>query len=216
MKNTVVFDLDGTLLNTLDDLTEAVNTALRRFGFAERGPAEVRDFLGHGFAYLIDCSLPAGTDEKTKAAVLEFFLPHYLAHCTDRTAPYDGILELLSSLGARGCRLAIVSNKGDRAVHELAARYFPGMVPVVVGERPDVRNKPAPDSVNAALRALGSEAADAVYVGDSEVDAQTAANAGLPCVLVSWGFRDRALLEAQKAVAVIDSPAALPPLLERL
>lgn len=215
MINTVVFDLDGTLLNTLDDLADAVNAALAEQGCPARRPDEVAAFLGHGFEWLISHALPDGTDADTRAQVLAAFQARYMAHCMDKTRPYDGIPALLAELTAKGFRLAIVSNKGDAAVHELAAKYFPA-IPVAVGERPDVRKKPAPDAVRAALRALQADETEAVYVGDSEVDAETAKNAGLPCVLVSWGFRQRALLEAQEAVAVIDRPAALLPLLERL
>ena len=215
MKNTLIFDLDGTLLNTLDDLTDAVNHALERHGFAQRESAEVASFLGHGFVWLIDRALPEGVDETAKRAVLEDFRTCYMEHCMDRTRPYDGIPALLTDLQQRGVRLAIVSNKGDAAVRELAAKYFPS-VPVAVGERPDVRKKPAPDAVFAALRALDTDPADAVYAGDSEVDAETARNAALPCILVSWGFRPRAQLAGLGAAAIADSPAELLAAFERL
>ena len=215
MKNIVIFDLDGTLLNTLDDLTDAVNASLNQYGYPAREPDEIASFLGHGFAWLIDHTLPANVEVDTHDAVLASFKKCYMAHCMDRTQPYDGIPALLDALSARGCRLAIVSNKGDAAVRELAKKYFPS-IPVAVGEKPDVRKKPAPDTVLEALLALNADAADAVYVGDSEVDAETARNAGLPCVSVSWGFRSRSLLESLKTAAVIDRPAELLPLLDRL
>lgn len=216
MKNTVIFDLDGTLLNTLDDLTDAVNHALEQYRFPPRSPQEIRNYLGHGFAWLVDNALPDGTATDSRAAVFEAFHAQYMAHCFDRTRPYDGIPELLTELLEHGCNVAVVSNKGDEAVKQLIARYFPGKAAVVVGEREGVRKKPAPDTVFEALRALGANADDAVYVGDSEVDAETAKNAGLPCVLVSWGFRDRALLDTLDARAVIDCPAELLPILQRL
>ena len=214
MINTVVFDLDGTLLDTLGDLTDAVNYALARQGFPARRPDEVAAFLGHGFDWLVSHALPEGA-EAAHAPVLNDFRDHYMAHCMDRTRPYDGIPALLAELTAKGFRLAIVSNKGDAAVRELAAKYFPE-IPVAVGERADVRKKPAPDAVLAALRALSAGREEAVYVGDSEVDAETAKNAGLPCVLVSWGFRSRTLLEKQDAAAVVDRPSELTRAFERL
>ena len=153
MTDTVVFDLDGTLLNTLDDLTDAVNLALARQGFPARREEEVASFLGHGFEWLISHALPDGAGAAARTQALTTFREHYMAHCMDKTRPYDGIPALLAELTEKGYRLAIVSNKGDAAVRELAAKVFPE-IPVAVGERPDVRKKPAPDAVRAALRAL--------------------------------------------------------------
>ncbi|MGI5977934.1 MAG: HAD family hydrolase [Oscillospiraceae bacterium] len=216
MINTVIFDLDGTLLNTLADLTDAVNAAFRRFGYRERTERECASFLGHGFDELISKALPDGVEDTRKAEVTSAFRDYYMAHNAEKTQLYSGISELLDLLNAKGFRIAVVSNKGDEAVRALAADYFPGKAAVVVGEREGVRKKPAPDAVNEALRTLGAERTQAVYVGDSEVDAETAQNAALPCILVSWGYRERAFLETLDAAAIIDAPAELPAVLERL
>jgi len=216
MINTVIFDLDGTLLNTLADLTDAVNAAFRRFGYRERTERECASFLGHVFDELISKALPDGVEDTRKAEVTSAFRDYYMAHNAEKTQLYSGISELLDLLNAKGFRIAVVSNKGDEAVRALAADYFPGKAAVVVGEREGVRKKPAPDAVNEALRTLGAERTQAVYVGDSEVDAETAQNAALPCILVSWGYRERAFLETLDAAAIIDAPAELPAVLERL
>ncbi len=196
MYQTVIFDLDGTLLYTLDDLAAAVNHALATHGYPLRERGEVRRFLGRGIRNLMERSVPEGVEGEAFEAAFTTFREYYQLHSLDHTRPYEGIPELLDTLGRENVRCAIVSNKVDSAVQPLCQRYFDGQVALAVGERPGVRKKPAPDAVEAALSQLGADTASAVYVGDSEVDFQTAVNAGLPCILVSWGYRDRSELEA--------------------
>ena len=209
--STVVFDLDGTLLNTLDDLHLSTNAALAEHGLPARSLEEVRRFVGNGIRLLIHRAVPAGTPAATEEAVYESFRAHYAAHCEDHTGPYPGIPELLARLRAAGVRLAVVSNKGDFAVQELIARQFPGAFDAVLGECEErgIRKKPAPDMVEAALERMGATRAGLVYVGDSEVDVQTAANVGCPCLSCTWGFRGREELLAAGATALVDTPAEL-------
>lgn len=202
MKNTpdlVIFDLDGTVLDTLEDLADSVNSALCANGFPTRTLTEIRSFVGNGIKNLILRSLPHETDGDTADRVLTAFRAHYADHCADKTRPYDGIPALLAALKADGFRTAVVSNKTDGAVQRLALQYFPGLFDFVTGEREGVARKPAPDSVNAALSALGAKKENAVYVGDSEVDVLTAQNAGIPAVIVTWGFRDESFLREKGA-----------------
>lgn len=208
---TAVFDLDGTLLDTLEDLHLSVNAALSAHGMATRTLEEVRRFVGNGIRLLISRAVPAGTPADAESAVYETFCSHYAAHCEDHTAPYPGVPELLERLRAAGVALAVVSNKGDFAVQELVSRQFPGAFDAVLGECEDrgVRKKPAPDMVEAALGRMGAPRDRLAYVGDSEVDVQTAANVGCPCVSVSWGFRSRAQLVEAGATCIVDTPDEL-------
>lgn len=204
-----VFDLDGTLLNTLDDLAAAVNYALDQMGMPRRSKEEVRSFLGNGTRVLMHLSVPEGTDEKTELRAFQTFTTRYSAHHADATAPYPGILDVVEALRDASVPRAVVSNKPDADVQALVASYFPGLFDAVVGQREDVRRKPAPDSLQAVMRGLSLSPADAVYVGDSEVDVQTAANAGTDCVIVSWGFRDVPFLREHGASRIVDTPAQL-------
>jgi phosphoglycolate phosphatase len=204
-----VFDLDGTLLNTLDDLAAAVNYALGQMGMPRRSKAEVRSFLGNGTRVLMHLSVPEGTDEKTELRAFQTFTTRYNAHHADATAPYPGILDVVEALRDASVPRAVVSNKPDTDVQALVASYFPGLFDAVVGQREDVRRKPAPDSLQAVMRGLSLSPADVVYVGDSEVDVQTAANAGTDCVIVSWGFRDVPFLREHGANRIVDTPAQL-------
>ena len=208
---TVVFDLDGTLLNTLEDLHLSTNATLAAHDMPPRTLDEVRCFVGNGIRLLIHRAVPAGTPAATEDAVYQDFRAHYAAHCEDHTGPYPGIPELLAHLRAAGVRLAVVSNKGDFAVQELIARQFPGVFDAVLGECEErgIRKKPAPDMVNAALERMGATRAGLVYVGDSEVDVQTAANVGCPCLSCTWGFRGREELLAAGATTLVDTPAEL-------
>ena len=205
----VIFDLDGTLLNTLDDLADSANHALETCGFPRRTVDEIRRFVGNGVAMLIRRAVPEGTAPSAEAACLAEFRQYYLTHMRCKTAPYPGIPELLDSLRAAGCAVAVVSNKFDAAVKELCADYFGARVPVAIGESAGVRKKPAPDTVFRALEELGVPAERAVYVGDSDVDVETARNAGMDCVAVSWGFRDEAFLRAHGAEVIAPTPEAL-------
>ena len=210
---TVIFDLDGTLLDTLRDLTDSVNYALTDAGYPGHTIEEVRMMVGNGVRTLMERAVPAGISTEAFEAVFAAFKEHYDQHCNDHTHPYDGIPELLHTLKAQGFRLAIVSNKVDSAVKTLRALYFNETIPVAIGEKEGIRRKPAPDTVVTALQELGASASDAVYVGDSDVDIQTAANAGMDCISVSWGFRDTAFLKAHGASLIIDHPQELPALL---
>ena len=198
-----IFDMDGTILDTLDDLAASTNATLAAFGMPTRSTDEVRRFVGNGIRRLISRAVPAGTDETTQDRVFDAFCTYYAEHDAMATAPYPGIPELLASLRDRGVALAVVSNKGDFAVQSLVRRYFPDAFGFAVGERDGIRRKPAPDSVFAALEALGVNADRAVYVGDSEVDIQTAQAAGLPCISCAWGFRSVDTLMAAGARCLV-------------
>ena len=211
--HTVIFDLDGTLLNTLEDLADSTNYALSINGFPTRTLEEVRTFVGNGVGRLIHLALPDGTSEQTEAKCLADFRAHYLLNMEHKTAPYPGILTLLDHLRDAGLGLAVVSNKFDGAVKGLCAAYFGARIPVAIGESPAVARKPAPDAVLRALEELEADPQGAVYVGDSDVDLLTAQNAGLPCISVAWGFRSREFLLAHGAKHIADSPADLEKLL---
>ena len=211
MKNTVIFDLDGTLLDTLDDLTNSANYTMAEMGFPTRTRAEVRSFVGNGILVLMRKCSPEGTDEAMIQKALAIFKKHYGEHCNDLTRPYDGINDLIKALQEKDIKMAIVSNKADFAVKELADIYFKGTIPVAIGENEaaGIRKKPAPDTVYKSLELLGSTAEEAVYVGDSEVDIETSLNAGLDMVLCSWGFREEDFLKAKGAPVIIHEPLEL-------
>lgn len=206
----VIFDLDGTLLDTLRDLTASVNYALRQFGMPEHTIDEVRLFVGNGVRKLMERAVPDGSRNPRFEDVFATFRQHYMQHSLDTTRPYPGIPELLRQLKDRGYLLAVVSNKMMAATQELVAHFFPE-ISVAIGENEaaGIRKKPSPDTVREALRQLGVTSAEAVYVGDSDVDVATARNSGLPCVSVLWGFRDRSFLEAHGATTFISHPSEL-------
>lgn len=206
---TVIFDLDGTLLNTLDDLADSTNHALAQFGFPQRTLEEVRCFLGNGVRKLMERAVPGGEENELFEKVLDCFKRYYVDHCMVKTGLYPGIAELLAALAGEGYKTGIVSNKLQGGVDELYARYFKDTVQVAVGERPGVRCKPAPDMVDIALRELKATKDEAVYVGDSEVDVATAAACGLPCISVLWGFRGRGFLERNGAACFVETPAEI-------
>ncbi len=207
--NTIIWDLDGTLLNTLADLAASVNAAMRAMGHPERSLREVRQMVGSGVKNLVLRALPEGHKDDLDAA-LAIFRAHYGEHYADATAPYPGIVEALDSLQARGAAMAVVSNKLEAVTKELCRKYFGERIGVVVGDRPGLPRKPAPDSVALALTALGADRSGAVYVGDSEVDIATARNAGIPCLSVGWGFRPaQVLLDAGAGEILSDVPALL-------
>ena len=194
MLNTVVFDLDGTLLDTLGDLASSVNYALRKHGLPECSLQEVRSFLGNGIVRLMQGAVKNAVQGEAFEEVFQTFRSHYLEHCLDTTQPYPGILPMMEKLREAGVKMAIVSNKLHPAVQELSRRFFAELVTSAVGESETVRRKPNPDGVLRALKEMGSRPEEAVYVGDSEVDWETARNAGLRCALVCWGFRDEEFL----------------------
>ena len=203
----VIWDLDGTLLNTLQDLTDAVNFALHEAGYPPRTLDEVRTFVGNGVPKLIERAVPAGTAAADIQRVLALFRPYYAAHNADATVPYPGIPEGLQALHEAGVAMAVVSNKLEPAVEALRQRFFPDTIALAVGDVPARPVKPAPDGTLLALESLGVAPEEALFVGDSEVDVLTARHAGVPCLAVSWGFRSRTVLEAQGADAVADTPA---------
>ena len=209
MKKLYIFDLDGTLLDTLEDLYLSVNRALREYGLPERSKDEVHDFIGDGIRMLINRSVPRETDEKTVEKVFSFFKEYYEKHCEDNTRPYDGIIEVLQKIRARGAATAVVSNKADFAVKKLVSRYFPNLFDVIIGQSDNVRRKPYPDSVNAVLAALGVDKKDAFFIGDSEVDVQTAFNAAVDCIAVTWGYRSVTTLKTHGATRFAHAPRDL-------
>lgn len=202
----IIFDLDGTLTDTLEDLYLSTNYALRSCELPERKLEEVRRFVGNGVKKLIERAVPEGTEPRMVEQCFEAFHAHYMIHCQDHTRLYPGIASLLTALHAKGYSMAVVSNKIQEGVTELARHFFHGVIDVAIGERPNIPRKPAPDMVQTALAQLGVEASEAVYVGDSDVDLQTAANAGLPCISVLWGFRNRDFLVAHGATTFAETP----------
>lgn len=211
MKTGILFDLDGTLLNTLEDLLDATNYALTRCGYPNRTLPELRRFVGNGAENQIRMSLPTGASPEEVQKVLKIYKPYYTEHCQVKTRPYDGIMESLAILKEK-YPIAVVSNKPDAAVKSLCAELFPGIF--ALGEAPDCPRKPAPDMVYKACRAIGADTC--VYVGDSEVDVRTAKNAGVPCLSVLWGFRDRADIEEEGGVYFCDNPALLAEKIEEI
>ena len=220
---TYIFDLDGTLLDTLGDLAASVNYALRQNGLPEHSIDDVRRFVGNGVRLLMERAVPGGAANPQFETAYATFREHYMQHALDTTRPYDGIPEVLHELKTRGCRLAVVSNKMMAATQELVAHFFPE-IEVAIGEHEaeGIRKKPAPDTVREALRRLNTENStlntqhstlntenSAVYVGDSDVDIETARNSGLPCISVLWGFRDRDFLVAHGATTLISNPREL-------
>ena len=219
--NTFIFDLDGTLLDTLHDLAASVNYALSRYGLPTHSIDDVRRFVGNGVRLLMERAVPGGAQHEQFDEIFAAFRHHYMEHSLDTTRPYDGVTEVIRELKARGCRMAVVSNKMMAATQELVRHFFPD-VEVAIGEHESagIRKKPAPDTVYEALRQLGGDGAavdggtvgrqmTAVYVGDSDVDLATARNSGLPCISVLWGFRDKAFLTAHGATTFVSSPSEL-------
>lgn len=203
---TVIFDLDGTLTDTLQDLHSSVNHALKSCGYPLRSINEVRRFVGNGVHKLIERAVPEGTGTEDTERCFGIFRDYYVVHCQDTTRLYPGIAEMLDELKARGVKMAIVSNKLQQGVDELYKRWFEETVEVAIGEREGIRRKPYPDMVHIAIDRLGVSREDCVYVGDSDVDVQTAQNAGLPCISVLWGFRDKEELEMCGATTFVERP----------
>lgn len=204
-----IFDLDGTILNTLDDLCDSVNFALSAHLMPARTIEEVREFVGNGIMMLIERAVPENTDELTIQRVYQTFCEHYRNNSANKTRPYEGIAELLCTLRKNGMKLAVLSNKADFAVTELCKVYFEGLFDYAVGERQGVPRKPAPDAVYSILQHFEAQKSQAVYIGDSDVDFKTADNAGLDRILVSWGFRKREILEALGAEKIADNTSEL-------
>lgn len=208
---TFIFDLDGTLLDTLGDLAASVNYALQAHNMPTHSIDNVRRFVGNGVRLLMERAVPDGASNPQFDAAFATFRQHYMAHSLDTTRPYEGILEMLRVLRQRGYRTAVVSNKFYAATQELCHHFFPDTIEVAIGEHEaeGIRKKPAPDTVIEALRQLGERREDAVYVGDSDVDIATAAASGMPCISVLWGFRDRQFLMEHGASRFISQPLEL-------
>lgn len=213
MINTVVFDLDGTLLDTLDDLMNSMNFALQKHGFPVRTKDEIRSFVGNGIRLLVERAVPNGITEEQLSACYDDFCEHYKLHMEDKTAPYDGINDMLSELKTHGFKTAIVTNKADFAAQDLCRRMFGDNIDLIVGSVDSRPNKPAPDGVLYALGELSVSAKNAVFVGDSDVDILTAKNAGLTSIGVLWGFRDADVLKKSGAENIVDSAGDLKNLL---
>jgi len=205
----IIFDLDGTLLDTLDDLTDSLNHALRLYNLPGRSREEVRRFLGNGLRNLTEKAVPDGASAPVVELVLAALLGHYARHCMEKTCPYPGIPELLNILKAQGYKLAIVSNKKDFAVQALSKRFFGPLIDSATGERDNIRKKPAPDMIYEALHMLGNAAQHTLYIGDSEVDLDTARNAGIDCIVADWGFRDRQFLIEHGAGTIVSHPVEI-------
>ncbi len=210
----IIFDMDGTLLDSLTDLQNTLNYCFRKVGFPERSYQEVRSFVGNGLRTLIERAALQGTTDKKIDEILEIFKPHYMMHCMDFTAPYEGIRDMLAKLKEDGYKMAIVSNKADEALKHLSQQFFGDYIDVAIGERAGMDKKPAPDLVYLAMEELGATKENTVYVGDSEVDYQTAVNSGLPCISVLWGFRDKELLEEYGSDCFANTPEDVVKILE--
>ena len=212
--DTIIWDMDGTLLDTLDDLADSVNAALSEFGQPLRTRSEIRSFIGNGVMRLVELSVPNGKEHPRFGEIFSFFQSHYARNCRNKTRPYAGLNKVLPELQNKGFRMAIVSNKVDSALKELAELYFSDTISITIGDFESFRRKPYPDKVFQALRRLNAAPAKTVYIGDTEVDIATAKNAGIDCICVSWGYRDRQDLEADGAEVVVDTPQELAELLK--
>lgn len=206
MINTVIFDMDGTILDTIEDLRDSVNHMMRKYGYPEYTLPEIKSFVGNGVGVLIEKSVPGGRDNPLFETILAEFKAYYNEHCNIKTRPYAGIPELMRKLKEAGFKLAIVSNKPNSAVADLNELYYKEYVDVAIGEGPSLARKPAPDMVEKALSLLNSSKNEAIYIGDSEVDLATANNSGLRHILVLWGFREKEFLEKEGGKVFAKSP----------
>lgn len=194
-----IFDLDGTILNTLDDLVDSVNYALDKYGYPKRTPKEIRKFLGNGSRNLIMLSAPKDISDDKFELLHQTFSDHYKINCSNKTAPYDKIKDVICTLRDNGIITAVISNKPDYGVQTLCKTHFQGLFDFVSGEKPDIPKKPQPDSVDAVINLFGIDKSNVVYIGDSEVDVMTARNANIDCICVTWGFRDKEVFEELKS-----------------
>lgn len=212
----LIFDLDGTLLNTLEDLTDSTNYALKKFNFPQRTINEVRNFVGNGVAKLIERAIPNGRENENFEDCLEVFKQNYAENMNNKTSPYEGIMDLLKELKSKNYKIAVVSNKFDLAVKGLCARYFADLVDIAIGEneKAGIKKKPAPDTVNQVLKNFNISNEEAIYIGDSEVDIMTAKNSNMDCISVTWGFKDKEFLLANNAKIIVNSPDEIISILE--
>lgn len=209
MKNTVIFDLDGTILNTLDDLTDAVNFAMRSHGFPQHSADKIKTFVGNGIRKLIERSLPQDCSNEMLEECFTEFCEYYKEHLNDKTAPYDGIIELLQDLQNGSFKTAVVTNKAEFAAKVLCEKIFGDLITVTVGSNDSIRHKPYPDGTLKALEKLHAKAENAYFVGDSDVDVKTAKNAGIDFIGVLWGFRDKTVLEGAGATVFAENSQEL-------
>ncbi len=209
MIKAIIFDLDGTLLYTLEDLKDSVNFALKNFNYPPRTLEEVRNFVGNGVRLLIERSLPNGAENPDMEEVLKVFKAHYADNMYNKTRPFDGIEELLNKLKERGIRTAVVSNKFDMAVKELCKKYFSEKIEIAIGESENLRKKPAPDCVLKVLEYFNCSKEEVFYAGDSEVDIQTAKNCDIKCISVTWGYKTKDFLVKNGAKILVNSPAEI-------
>ena len=207
--NAVIFDLDGTLLNSLEDIRDSVNEILNRYHYPKRSLEQIRSFVGNGAINLIRRALPEGTDEQEVEKCLREYSSYYYGHSRIKTCPYNGIISVLEQLRERDLKLGVVSNKDEATVKDLCESYFPGLISVAVGDSQGYQKKPAPDNIMRAISQLQANKETTLYVGDSEVDIETARNCALDSVLVSWGFREREVLLQRGAKIIIDYPQEL-------
>ncbi len=205
--NTILYDLDGTLMDTLQDLRDATNAALASQGFPGKTLSEMRHLLGNGMVWQLTHAAPEGTPQETLEKIFAFFREYYGVHCEDHTAPYDGVLEVIDKLSAAGIRQGVLSNKPDFAVKTLCNKFFPTLT--AAGVREGMKRKPDPQLLLTMMEELGGTPDSTLYVGDSEVDIETARNAGVPCIAVTWGFRDVPELIAAGAKTMVDTPDEL-------
>ncbi len=212
----IIFDLDGTVLDTLEDLADSVNFALKMHNFPERNLSEIRDFVGNGIRHLIDLSVPENTAVTVTDSVFNTFKVYYKDHSCDRTKPYDGIILLLKELKEKGIYTAVVSNKADFAVKGLVDKYFSGLFNYYVGEKEGIPRKPAPAAVYSAIEHFSVKACESIYIGDSEVDIETANNAGLDSIIVTWGFRDEDVLKSAGAEKIVSDVEELKALISKI
>lgn len=203
---TVIFDLDGTLLYTLEDLKDSVNFALSKFNYPQKNLEEIRKFVGNGVKVLMELSIPQGENNKNFDECLAIFKTHYAQNMYNKTKPYDGIIEMLETLQQQGFRTAVVSNKFDLATKELCKKYFAEKIEIAIGESENIRKKPAPDSVFKVMEILNSNKTSTYFVGDSEVDIQTAQNANIKCISVTWGYKNEEFLLKNGAKFLANSP----------
>ena len=213
--NSVVFDLDGTLLDTLGDLRDSVNYALEKNRLPKRTTEEIRSFVGNGIRLLIERSVPENTPLEITDKCFSDFKEYYKNHSAILTKPYDGIIDIMEELKAKGVKIAVVSNKADFAVKTLMEDYFSNLYDCAYGERMGVPRKPEPDGVFEAIKKMGADVENTVYIGDSEVDVETSKNAKLPCIAVTWGFRDKKVLESLNPEYIVDSPSDVLRIIER-
>lgn len=207
--NTIIFDLDGTLINTLEDLMNSVNFALEKYNFPHRNLEEIQSFVGNGVKKLVELSSPEDTSKKVVAKLLEIFKEHYKENSMVKTAPYEGIIEMLDEVNKAGIKTAVVTNKMQDAAIDVVRHYFGDRIEGVIGQVDGLPQKPAPDGVWKAIEKLGSKLEDSIYIGDSEVDCATAHNANLPIIGCTWGFRDKSVLEENNAEYIIDKPCEI-------